>query len=123
MFIKSFWAWTIPSNSLDQNNLAHGVYNVAQWRYYILFRFLVWLCNNPQSFKKYIMESNVFLGYPAKGTIGVLSSFGHEKYHYKNNVDLWCLIIKYLNEGIGFLLGFGRVTQYPVICQKICYGA
>ncbi len=34
------------------------------------------------------MESNVFLGYPAKGTIGVLSSFGHEKYHYKNNVDL-----------------------------------
>jgi hypothetical protein len=60
-----------PFNSLDQNNLAHGVYNVAQWGHYIPSRFLVWLCNTPQSFKRYVMEPNVFLGYLAKGTIGV----------------------------------------------------
>jgi hypothetical protein len=55
------------------------------------------------------MEPNVFLGYPDKGTTCVLSSFGHEQYPSKS-IDPWCLIIEYLNEGIGFLVGFGRVT-------------
>jgi hypothetical protein len=55
------------------------------------------------------MEPNVFLGYPDKGTTCVLSSFGHEQYPSKS-IDPWCLIIEYLNEGIGFLAGFGRVT-------------
>jgi len=68
------------------------------------------------------MEPNVFLGYLAKGIANVLSSFGNEQYPL-NSVDQWCLIIEYLNEGIGFFVGFGRATQYPSTCQKICYGA
>jgi len=69
------------------------------------------------------MEPNVFLGYPMRGIAGVLNSFRHEQYFSKSNVDPWCLIKKYPNEGIGFLIGFGRATQYPSTCQKICYGA
>jgi len=58
-----------------------------------------------------------------RGMVGVLSSFEHEQYPFKSNIDPWCLITKYPNEGIGFLVGFGRVTEYPSMCQKICYGA
>jgi hypothetical protein len=36
------------------------------------------VCNTPSSFKKYIMEPNVFLGYPARGIVDVLNNFGHE---------------------------------------------
>ncbi len=32
------------------------------------------------------MEPNVFMGYPMRGTIGVLSNFGYEQY-LSNNVD------------------------------------
>jgi hypothetical protein len=67
------------------------------------------------------MEPNVFLGYMARGIVGVLSSFGHGQYLFKSDINPWCLIIKYLNEGIGFLVSFGRAMQYPVMCQKICY--
>jgi hypothetical protein len=72
------------------------------------------------------MEPNVFIRYLTKGIANVLNSFGHEQYP-SNNVDPcthpWCLIIKYLNEGIGFLVGFGVVMQYPSKFQKICYRA
>jgi hypothetical protein len=37
------------------------------------------------------MELNVFLKYPSRasrGVIGVLSSFGHDQYPFKNNVDV-----------------------------------
>jgi hypothetical protein len=67
------------------------------------------------------MEFNVFMGYLARGIARVLSSFGHEQYPSKSDVNPWCLITKYLNEGIGFLVGFGRATKYPSTCQKICY--
>ncbi len=53
------------------------------------------------------MEPNVFMGYPAKGIVSVLNSFGHEQYPSKSDISLWCLITKYFNEGIGFLVGFG----------------
>jgi hypothetical protein len=62
------------------------------------------------------MEPNVFLGYLVWGVGGVLNSFGHEQYPSKNGVDPWCLITKYSNEGIGFLVNFGRVTQYLIMC-------
>ncbi len=52
------------------------------------------------------MEPNVFLGYPTRGIVGVLSSFVHEQY-LSNKIHPWCLIIEYPNEGIGFLVGFG----------------
>jgi hypothetical protein len=68
------------------------------------------------------MEPNVFLAYPMMGIVGILSSFGHEQYP-SNNVNPWCLITKYLIEGIGFFVGFGEVTQYPSVFQKIYYGA
>jgi hypothetical protein len=50
------------------------------------------------------MEPYVFLGYHAWGIASVLSSFAHEQYPSKNDINPWCLIIKYLNEGIGFLV-------------------
>jgi hypothetical protein len=53
----------------------------------------------------------------------VLNSFEHEQYPSKSNIHLWCLIIEYLNEGISFLVGFGRAMQNPITCQKTCYGA
>ncbi len=67
------------------------------------------------------MQPNVFLGYLARGIIGVLNSFVHEQYP-SNKVDPWCLITKYPNEDIGFLVGFGRAMQYPSMFQKICCG-
>jgi hypothetical protein len=59
-----------------------------------------------------------------KGIIGVLCNFEDEHYP-SNSIDPWCLIEKYPNEGIHFhfLVGFGRATQYPSMCQNICYGA
>jgi len=53
------------------------------------------------------MEPNVFMGYPTCGIAGVLNNFGHEQYPFKSNINLWCLITKYPNEGIGFLVGLG----------------
>jgi hypothetical protein len=44
------------------------------------------LYNTPPSFKRYVMEPNVFLGYPMKGTSCVLNSFGHEQYS-SNSID------------------------------------
>jgi hypothetical protein len=68
-----------------------------------------------------VMQPNVFMGQPMRDIAGVLCSFEDEHYP-SNNIDPWCLITKYPNEGIHFLIGFGRVTQYPSMCQKICYG-
>ncbi len=81
---------------------------------------MVRICNTLPSFKIYVMEPNVFLRYLARGIASVLSSFGHEQYSFKNDVNPWCLITKYPNEGIGFLVGFGKATKYPSTCQKIC---
>jgi hypothetical protein len=38
------------------------------------------------NFKRYVMEPNVFMGYPIRDIVGVLSSFGHEQY-LSNIVD------------------------------------
>jgi hypothetical protein len=56
------------------------------------------------------------------GIASVLCRFEHEQY-LSSSVDPWCLIIEYPNDGIGFLGGFGKATQYLSTCQKICYGA
>jgi hypothetical protein len=44
---------------------------------------LVRLNNTPPSFKTYVMEPNVFLGYLVWAIVGVLNSFGHEQYLLK----------------------------------------
>jgi hypothetical protein len=67
------------------------------------------------------MEPSVFLGYLIKGITSVLCCFEHEQY-ISNCVDPWCLIVEYPNDCIGFLGGFGKATQYPSMCQNICYG-
>jgi len=79
------------------------------------------LCNTLSSFKKYVIEQNVFMGYPMKGLASVLNFFGHEQY-LSNNINPWCLITKYPNEGINFLIGFGKVMQFPSTFPNICYG-
>ncbi len=38
------------------------------------------------------MEPNVFLRYPMRGIIGVLSSFRQEQYPSKSDINPWCLI-------------------------------
>jgi hypothetical protein len=50
-----------------------------------------------------------------KGIVGILCSFEDEQY-LSNNMNPWCLIR-------GFLVGFGRAMQYPIMCEKICNGA
>ncbi len=67
------------------------------------------------------MEPNAFLKYPKRGTASVLSNFGHGQY-LSNNVNPWCLITEYPNEGIGFLINFSKVMQYPSKFENICYG-
>jgi hypothetical protein len=56
-----------------------------------------------------VMEPNVFMGPLMKGIIGVLCSFEDEQCTF-NNIDPWCLITKYPNESIGFLVGFSKAT-------------
>jgi hypothetical protein len=55
-----------------------------------------------------------------KGIASVFCNFEDEQY-LSNSVDPWCLITKYPNEGIGFLVDFGRAIHYPSLSQKICY--
>jgi hypothetical protein len=64
------------------------------------------------------MEPNVFMGYLTHGIACVLSSFGHEQYP-SNSIDSLCLITKYLNEGIGFPVGFAKAMYYLSTFQKI----
>jgi hypothetical protein len=68
----------------------------------------------PSKFQKICYGTQCIFKIPYKGYCK-LSSFGHEQYP-SNNVDpcthSWCLIIRYFNEGIGFLVGFGVVMQY-----------
>ncbi len=68
------------------------------------------------------MEPIVFWGQVIKAIVGVLCSFEHEQYP-SCSVHPWHLIIKYPNDNIVFLGGFGRAMQYPSTCQMICYGA
>jgi hypothetical protein len=57
------------------------------------------------------MKLNVFMGYPDKGIACSLNLFKHEQYPYDSTM--------YLNEGVTFLLGFVKVTQYLYKFQKI----
>ncbi len=54
-----------------------------------LYSRLVGLCITPPSFKKHVMEPNVFLGKLIKGITNVLCNFEDEQYP-SNNVDPWC---------------------------------
>ncbi len=55
-----------------------------------------------------IMEPDVFLQQPMRGIVGILCSFEDEQY-LSNSINPLCLITKYPIEGIGFLVGFGKV--------------
>ncbi len=44
------------------------------------------LCNTLPHVKRYVMEPNVFLGYPKKGISCLVSHFKHEQYP-SNNMD------------------------------------
>jgi hypothetical protein len=56
-----------------------------------------------------------------KGIASVLCNSKHEKYP-SNSVNPLCLITEYLNEGIGFLAGFGMTMYYPYKFQNIFNG-
>jgi hypothetical protein len=47
---------------------------------------LVGLCNTPSHFKRYFMETYVFLGYLERGIACSLNLFGHEQYPF-NGLD------------------------------------
>jgi len=51
------------------------------------------------------MEPMYFLGQPMRGIVGVLCSFKDEHYP-SNSLNPWCLITKYFNEGIHFLVSY-----------------
>jgi hypothetical protein len=63
----------------------------------------------PSKFEKICYGTQCIYGITYKGNCSVLCHFEHEQYP-SNSVDPWCLIIEYSNEGIGFLVGFGRAT-------------
>ncbi len=44
------------------------------------------LCNTSPCVKKYVMEPNVFMGYPKRGIACLVSPYGHEMYSY-NSLD------------------------------------
>ncbi len=44
------------------------------------------LSNTPPCVKRYVMEPNVFLGYPKRGIACLVSPSGHEQYLY-NSMD------------------------------------
>jgi hypothetical protein len=69
----------------------------------------------PSNFEKICYGAQCISRLTYKGIISVLCSFEHEQYP-SNIVGPWCLIIEYLNDGIGFLEGFGSATQYPSMC-------
>jgi hypothetical protein len=66
------------------------------------------LCNTPSCVKKYVMEPNVFLGYPKRGIACLVNPSRHEQYPYNNlnQNNLAHGVTMRLNEGITFLLGF-----------------
>jgi hypothetical protein len=53
---------------------------------------------------KICCETLYIFGMPAWGIARVLNSFTDEQYLFKGDINLWCLITKCLNEGIGFLV-------------------
>jgi len=77
--------------------------------------------NTFQHVKRYVMEPNIFLGYPMKGISCLVSPFRHVQYP-SNNMDQNNLahgVTMYPNEGITFLVGFVTTTQYLSKFQKI----
>jgi hypothetical protein len=52
-----------------------------------------------------VMEPNVFIGQRMRGIVGVLCSFEYEHY-LSNSKNSWCLLTKYPNEGIHFLISY-----------------
>jgi hypothetical protein len=47
---------------------------------------LIGLCNTPPCVKKYVMEPNVFLGYPKRGIACLVSACGHDQWP-SNSLD------------------------------------
>ena len=76
------------------------------------------LCNIPPSFKIYVMEPNVFIGYLVRGIACSLSLFEHEQYPF-NNLNQNNSAHGVYSVGIAFLLGFGGIMHYPSNCRKI----
>jgi hypothetical protein len=50
------------------------------------FYVLVWFCNTPTNFKRYVIKLKGFLGYPTRGIACALSIPMHEQYPY-NSLD------------------------------------
>jgi hypothetical protein len=66
-----------PSNSVDPWCLIFEYLNDN-------IGFLVWLCNTLTSFKIYVLEPNVFLGYLTKDNACALSIHCHKQYLFDN---------------------------------------
>ncbi len=74
---------------------------------------LVGLHNTPPCFKRYVVESNVFLGYPKRGITCSLNPFRDEQYPSdsldQNNSAHGVFNVR--NVGIVFLLCFVKAMQ------------
>ncbi len=66
-----------PSNSVDPWCLIIEYVNDG-------IGFLIWLCNTPASFKKYVLEPNVFMGYLKGGNACALNIPCHKEYPFDN---------------------------------------
>jgi hypothetical protein len=59
-------------------------YRIQVMKVLVSLLVLIGLCNTPPCVKRYVMEPNVFLGYPKKGIACLMSPFGHEQYPFTN---------------------------------------
>jgi len=77
---------------------------------------LVWLCNTPLSFNRYVMEFKGFPIYFKRGIAHALNNYGHKQYP-SNGLDQNNSVHGVYRipscEGIAFLLSFGMAIQYP----------
>jgi len=66
------------------------------------------------------------MGYPTRGIACAINIPKHEQCPFDsiNQNNLLVVFIEYPKQlGSTFLIGFGRLMQYPSKFQKICYGA
>ncbi len=123
--LNSFGHEQYPYNTLNQNNVSPWCLQTTPKKVLLSFQVLVWLCNTPPYFNRYVMEPKGFLIQPKRGIAHALSNYGHKQYpsnslDQNNSIHIFT---NYSHKGITFLLGFVRAMQYPSMILQICYGA
>ncbi len=70
----------------------------------LFFKVLLWLCNTPLGFNRYVMEFNRFPIYPKRGIAHALNNYGHKQYPSNSLTKIIqsMVFIKYLHVKVLF---------------------